>query len=166
MPSFSKRAQPLRRPQRLPRRPALRPRLSTPIESTRASTRPVWLGPPVPVTTGKTFCQTSPVPLPEGGLVGAIGSSDLQEVSLDGESPRREVSLYGSLILSYRTYDWDSAPVPGTPLERIEFVPMAWGTGSVDSFAANSANFRAWGVNSLLSFNEPDVSCLCVSLDH
>jgi hypothetical protein len=35
---------------------------------------------------------------------------------------------------------------------------MAWGTGSAEAFAANSANFRAWGVNSLMSFNEPDVS--------
>lgn len=35
---------------------------------------------------------------------------------------------------------------------------MAWGTGSVDGFARDSAQFDALGVSHLLSFNEPDVS--------
>lgn len=58
-----------------------------------------------------------------------------------------------------RTYDWNSHIVPGTPLDRLDFVPMAWGPGSIDAFAADSANFDALGVSHLLSFNEPDVSC-------
>lgn len=35
---------------------------------------------------------------------------------------------------------------------------MAWGSGSADGFARDSANFDALGVSHLLSFNEPDVS--------
>ncbi|KAJ9119004.1 hypothetical protein QFC22_003493 [Naganishia vaughanmartiniae] len=46
----------------------------------------------------------------------------------------------------------------GTPLDQLDFVPMAWGTGSVDGFAADSSNFDAIGVSHLLSFNEPDQS--------
>ncbi|KAJ9114793.1 hypothetical protein QFC24_007103 [Naganishia onofrii] len=54
------------------------------------------------------------------------------------------------------TYDWNSHIVPGTPLDQLDFVPMAWGPGSIDAFAADSANFDALGVSHLLSFNEPD----------
>jgi len=35
---------------------------------------------------------------------------------------------------------------------------MAWGAGSVDGFARDSAKFASLGVRALLSFNEPDVS--------
>jgi hypothetical protein len=72
-------------------------------------------------------------------------------------------------LVHFRTYDWNSHIVPGTPLDRLDFVPMAWGSGSADGFAADSANFDALGVSHLLSFNEPDVShrptaYICVAL--
>jgi hypothetical protein len=56
------------------------------------------------------------------------------------------------------TYDWNSVIVPSTPLNRLEFVPMAWGGASADGFARDSAEFSSLGVRALLSFNEPDVS--------
>jgi len=56
------------------------------------------------------------------------------------------------------TYDWNSVIVPSTPLERLEFVPMAWSGASADGFARDSAKFASLGVRALLSFNEPDVS--------
>lgn len=55
-----------------------------------------------------------------------------------------------------RTYDWNSYPI--TPLDQLNSVPMAWGTGSASGFASDSANFDGLGVTHLLSFNEPDVS--------
>ncbi|KAJ9096959.1 hypothetical protein QFC20_006319 [Naganishia adeliensis] len=69
-------------------------------------------------------------------------------------SERLSKRLSGSVI--GWTYDWNSQIVPGTPLDRLDFVPMAWGSGSAAGFAADSANFDALGVSHLLSFNEPD----------
>lgn len=65
-------------------------------------------------------------------------------------------------LATARTYDWNSVIVPGTPLDRLDFVPMAWGSGSADGFARDSANFDALGVSHLLSFNEPDVGQNCL----
>jgi hypothetical protein len=43
-------------------------------------------------------------------------------------------------------------------LEKLDFVPIAWGEGSVQAFADDSVNFDSLGVSRLLSFNEPDVN--------
>ncbi|KAI5449363.1 hypothetical protein NCC49_004768 [Naganishia albida] len=75
-------------------------------------------------------------------------------VARRSRSDRLSKRLAGSVI--GWTYDWNSVIVPGTPLDKLDFVPMAWGSGSADGFARDSANFDALGVSHLLSFNEPD----------
>ncbi|KAJ9092826.1 hypothetical protein QFC21_006702 [Naganishia friedmannii] len=84
-----------------------------------------------------------------------VAKRDASHISL---SKRMAGSVIGWQVTYLVTYDWNSHIVPGTPLDRLDFVPMAWGSGSVDGFAADSANFDALGVSHLLSFNEPDQS--------
>ena len=50
-------------------------------------------------------------------------------------------------------YDWGTAPVGATP--GIQFVPMIWNHGNVNSKALHAA--VATGATVLLGFNEPDV---------
>lgn len=66
-----------------------------------------------------------------------------------------------------RSYNWASGKnEKGNHPEGINYVPMLHGkaTPGVDDkpalFETNKAKFKDWGVTHILSFNEPDVSCL------
>ncbi|KAL7424556.1 hypothetical protein Q5752_000240 [Cryptotrichosporon argae] len=105
---------------------------------------------------GSTSAALSTQSSAQAATATATGTSSavvgLGWASTSGTDMQAWLDAAGSRFAWY--YNWDLTPSPDAS-SAVEFVPMVWGSGSVDSVMADEATWPS-GTSYILSFNEPD----------
>ncbi|KAJ2917810.1 hypothetical protein MD484_g2576, partial [Candolleomyces efflorescens] len=115
-------------------------------------------------TTQSVTQSASETPTGTSSVTGIPSATGTPVALVGGKNPKRGLAFAAETagdilnvnqtasVISWQ-YDWANLPPPYLATSNIKYIPMQWGSGSIDRFVDA---VRAQGADTILAFNEPD----------